>query len=69
MGMANDEQRLADEFWRLSLPQREMFVMGAKKRMRELVQIQEAKNRPNIDWQEKIHREILRGLRNISETA
>ena len=29
---------------------------------------QEAKNRPNIDWQEKIHRGILRGLRNISET-
>jgi hypothetical protein len=30
---------------------------------------QEAKNRPNIDWQEKIHREILRGLRNISDTV
>ena len=30
--------------------------------------IQEAKNRPNIDWQDKIHRGILRGLRNISET-
>ena len=29
---------------------------------------QEAINRPNIDWQEKIHRGILRGLRNISET-
>ena len=29
---------------------------------------QEAKNRPNIDWQETIHRGILRGLRNISET-
>ena len=29
---------------------------------------QEAKNRPNIDWQEQIHRGILRGLRNISET-
>ena len=29
---------------------------------------EEAKNRPNIDWQEKIHRGILRGLRNISET-
>ena len=29
---------------------------------------QEAKSRPNMDWQEKIHRGILRGLRNISET-
>ena len=29
---------------------------------------QEAKNRPNIDWQDKIHRGISRGLRNISET-
>jgi hypothetical protein len=29
---------------------------------------EEAKNRPNIDWQEKIHRGIVRGLRNISET-
>ena len=29
---------------------------------------QEARNRPNIDWQDKIHRGILRGLRNISET-
>jgi hypothetical protein len=29
---------------------------------------QEAKNRPNIDWQDKIHRGILWGLRNISET-
>jgi hypothetical protein len=29
---------------------------------------QEARNRPNIDWQEKIHRGILRGLRNSSET-
>jgi hypothetical protein len=28
---------------------------------------QEAKNRPNIDWQGKIHMGILRGLRNISE--
>ena len=31
--------------------------------------VQEASNRPNIDWQEKIHRGILRDLRNISETA
>ena len=30
--------------------------------------LQEAKNRPKIDWQEKTHRAILRGLRNISET-
>jgi hypothetical protein len=29
---------------------------------------QEARNRPNIDWQDKIHRAILRGLRNFSET-
>ena len=29
---------------------------------------QEAGNWPNIDWQEKIHRGILRGVRNISET-
>ena len=29
---------------------------------------QEAKNRPNMDWQEKIHGGILRGLRNMSET-
>ena len=29
---------------------------------------EEAINRPNIDWQEKIHRWILRGLRNISDT-
>ena len=29
---------------------------------------QEATNGPNIDWQDKIHRRILRGLRNISET-
>ena len=28
----------------------------------------EAINRPNIDWQEKIRRGILRRLRNISET-
>jgi hypothetical protein len=28
----------------------------------------EARNRPNIDWRDKIHRRILRGLRNISET-
>ena len=30
--------------------------------------LQEVRNRPNIDWQEQIHRGILRGLRNISET-
>ena len=30
--------------------------------------VQGAINRPNIDWQEKIHRGILRSLRNISET-
>jgi hypothetical protein len=30
--------------------------------------LQEVINRPNIDWQEQIHRGILRGLRNISET-
>jgi hypothetical protein len=30
--------------------------------------IQEAKNWPNIDWQDQIHRGILRVLRNISET-
>ena len=29
---------------------------------------QEAVNRQNIDWQGKIHRGILQGLRNISET-
>jgi hypothetical protein len=29
---------------------------------------QEAKNRPNIPSQEKFHRGVLRGLRNISET-
>jgi hypothetical protein len=29
---------------------------------------EEARNRPNIDGQEKIHRGIFRGLRNISET-
>ena len=29
---------------------------------------QEAGNGPNIDWREEIHRGILRGLRNISET-
>ena len=29
---------------------------------------QEARNRPNIDWQEQIQRGILRGRRNISET-
>ena len=28
---------------------------------------QEAINRPNIDWQDQIHRGICRGLRNISE--
>ena len=28
---------------------------------------QEAISRPNIDWQDQIHRGILRGLRNISE--
>jgi hypothetical protein len=31
------------------------------------VAVQSAKNRPNVDWQDKIHRGILRGLRNISE--
>jgi hypothetical protein len=30
--------------------------------------VQEVRNRPNIDWQDQIHRGILRGLRNISET-
>jgi hypothetical protein len=29
---------------------------------------EEAKNWPNIDWQEKIHRGISPGLRHISET-
>jgi C4-dicarboxylate-binding protein DctP len=29
---------------------------------------EEARDRPNIDWQDKIHRGILRGLSNISET-
>ena len=29
---------------------------------------QEAGNGPDVDWQEKIHRGTLRGLRNISET-
>ena len=29
---------------------------------------QEGENGPNIDWQEPMHRGILRGLRNISET-
>jgi hypothetical protein len=32
------------------------------------LRLEEARNRPNIDWQDKIHRRILRGLRNISET-
>ena len=36
--------------------------------VRQFGAAQEAKNRPNIDWQDKIHREILWGLRNISET-
>ena len=30
---------------------------------------QEAINRPNVDWQDKIPRGVLRRLRNISETA
>jgi hypothetical protein len=29
---------------------------------------QEGENGPNIDWQDQIHRGILRGLRNIFET-
>ena len=29
---------------------------------------QEAKNRPNIDWEDKIHMGVLWGLRNISES-
>ena len=32
-----------------------------------VVGLQEAKSRPNIPLQEKFHRGILRGLRNISE--
>ena len=42
-------------------------VEGVLMRGRSIV-AQEAKNRPNIDWQQKIHGGILRGLRNISET-
>ena len=30
--------------------------------------IQEVRNRPNIDWQDQMHRGILRSLRNISDT-
>ena len=44
---------------------------AVRKDLREMLQHnvgEEAKNTPNIDWQEKIHRGILRGLRNISET-
>jgi hypothetical protein len=41
---------------------------GGLKIIPKLFMSQEARNRPNIDWQEKIHRGILRGLRNISET-
>ena len=37
-----------------------------EKKLRVL--FEEGKNRPNIDSQEKIHRGILRGRRNISET-
>ena len=33
-----------------------------------LALVEEAKSTPNIDWQDKIRRGILRGLRNISET-
>ena len=29
--------------------------------------LQEVRNRPNIDWQDQIHRGILRGLGNNSE--
>jgi hypothetical protein len=46
-------------------------LLKASKRIQELFGAsgdQEAINRPNIDWQDQIHREILRGLRNISET-
>jgi hypothetical protein len=48
---------------------RQAAEAGDRRRAEEdEARFQEAKNRPNIDWQEKIHRRILRGLRNISET-
>ena len=36
--------------------------------LRRFGTVQEAVNRPSVDWQGEIHRGILRGLRNISQT-
>ena len=59
-----EEDEVAEETkTRTFSPVAAQFVVGLDRLMS-----QEAKNRPNIDWQEKIHRGILRSLRNISET-
>ena len=46
---------------RLPHPAAEMEIASGSR-------LEEAINRPKNDWQDQIHREILRGLRNISET-
>ena len=58
----------------VNLPQQRKQILREerereKKEERERARkLEDAKNRPNIDWQEKIQGGILRGLRNICET-
>ena len=56
-------------------PEARLTAYWAKKKQERLEQEaeqekkhEEAKNRPSIPSQEKFHRGILRGLRNISDT-
>jgi nucleoside-diphosphate-sugar epimerase len=44
------------------------FLLKRGEKVIGIDMVQEAINRRDIDWQEKIHRGILRGLRNISDT-
>jgi hypothetical protein len=46
----------------------EILQIVTKLGVARMPRVEEAKNRPNIDWQEKIHRGILRGPIIFSET-
>ena len=78
------QRRAGDEVFEMRMENgNDYFVLHMENRLRERYNLpshprlelhrhnlpREAKNRPNIDWQEQIHRGFLRGLRNISETA
>jgi hypothetical protein len=65
--LAGDQQMMKQEH-ALQVARCTKIIDAGTEDARYVIKIQEAKNRPNIEWQEKIHSATLRGLGNISET-